>query len=292
MGTLIPWWTSRYWSTATSQPNAPRVQRPRAEERAAERPHGECACVRSARPDDGQPLPPAGRRARQATVSRPRERVDRPAVDPLGTQRDLQPGGLRVPAARERAWPASRPLQRRERSPAEARRKRMGSPTTRLAAANPPAVGAALPAGELGLALLGERGEALLRVLAREQVAELLRLALERAGRELSSRFASASATGSSRRASRRPRALLEHRIGDRVDEADPQRLLRVDQAAGEDQLLRDADAADAREPLRAAPARDDAEVDLGLAEPRVARGVADVARRARARSRRRARSR
>src|SRR5207253_6108551 len=50
------------------------------------------------------------------------------------------------------------------------------------------------------------------------------------------------------------------------------------DRAAGEDQLLRDAEAADAGEPLRAAPAGDDAEVDLGLAEPRVARGVTQVA--------------
>ena len=57
-----------------------------------------------------------------------------------------------------------------------------------------------------------------------------------------------------------------------------PQRLLRVDRAAGEDELLRDAEAADAREPLRAAPAGDDAEVDLGLAEPRVRRCVAEVA--------------
>ena len=71
---------------------------------------------------------------------------------------------------------------------------------------------------------------------------------------------------------------VVEDGIRDRVDEADPQCLLRVDLAAGEDQLLRDAEAADAGEPLRAAPPGDDAEVDLGLAEPRVARGVAQVA--------------
>src|SRR5205814_2389036 len=60
---------------------------------------------------------------------------------------------------------------------------------------------------------------------------------------------------------------------------ADAQGLLRVDGAPGEDQLLRDADAADAREALRPAPAGDDAEVDLGLPELRAARRVADVAR-------------
>ena len=45
-----------------------------------------------------------------------------------------------------------------------------------------------------------------------------------------------------------------------------------------EDELLRDPEAADARESLRAAPAGDDAEVDLRLAESRLARCVADVA--------------
>src|SRR6185437_11011135 len=50
------------------------------------------------------------------------------------------------------------------------------------------------------------------------------------------------------------------------------------DLATRQDQLLRDAEAADARESLCAAPTRDDAEVDLRLAEPCVARGVAQVA--------------
>src|SRR5581483_7857318 len=71
---------------------------------------------------------------------------------------------------------------------------------------------------------------------------------------------------------------VLEDGIGDRAHEADPQRLLCVDLAAGEDQLLRDPQAADAREPLRAAPAGDDAERDLGLPQPRATRGVAKVA--------------
>ena len=48
---------------------------------------------------------------------------------------------------------------------------------------------------------------------------------------------------------------------------------------AGEDQLLGDAEAADACESLRAAPAGNDSEVDLGLAELRARRGVTDVAR-------------
>src|SRR5439155_849248 len=71
----------------------------------------------------------------------------------------------------------------------------------------------------------------------------------------------------------------VEHRVGDCADEPDPQRLLRVDGPAGEDQVLGHADAAKTREPLRAAPPRDDAEVDLGLAELGAARRVAEVAR-------------
>ena len=81
------------------------------------------------------------------------------------------------------------------------------------------------------------------------------------------------------REEARRLARLVEHRVVDGVDEADAQRLLRVDDAAGEDQLLGDAETAHAREPLRAAPARDDPEIDLGLAELRSARRVADVAR-------------
>ena len=50
----------------------------------------------------------------------------------------------------------------------------------------------------------------------------------------------------------------VEDRVGDCVDEADPQRLLGVDRAAGVDDLLRRPEPADPREPLRPAPARDD----------------------------------
>ena len=74
---------------------------------------------------------------------------------------------------------------------------------------------------------------------------------------------------------------LLHQLVGleDAVDEADPQRLLRVDDPPGEDQVLRDAEAADPRQPLRAAPAGEDAEVDLGLAELRGRGRVPEVAR-------------
>ena len=53
----------------------------------------------------------------------------------------------------------------------------------------------------------------------------------------------------------------------DGVHQPEPQCLVCVDEPAGEDQVLGDAEAADAREPLRPAPARDDPEVDLRLAE-------------------------
>src|SRR5205085_2902520 len=70
----------------------------------------------------------------------------------------------------------------------------------------------------------------------------------------------------------------VDRRVGELVDESDPERLVRVDRPPGEDQVLRDADAADPREPLRATPARDDPEVDLGLSELRRRGGDPDVA--------------
>src|SRR5262249_41343581 len=66
--------------------------------------------------------------------------------------------------------------------------------------------------------------------------------------------------------------------VVDRVHETDSERLVRVDDTAGEDELLRDAGAAYAGEPLRAAPTGDDPEVDLGLSELRGAGCIADVA--------------
>jgi hypothetical protein len=73
----------------------------------------------------------------------------------------------------------------------------------------------------------------------------------------------------------------------DAVDKPAGERLVGLDEPSGEDQLLREAETAEPREPLRAAPARDDSEVDLRLAELGARRRVAEVAR-----SRRRARSR
>src|SRR6266516_649986 len=71
---------------------------------------------------------------------------------------------------------------------------------------------------------------------------------------------------------------MLEDRVVDAVDETEPERLLRVDRPAGQDQLLRHSQTTDAREPLRAAPARNDPEIDLGLAEPRRRSGVPKIA--------------
>src|SRR5207237_7047181 len=55
-------------------------------------------------------------------------------------------------------------------------------------------------------------------------------------------------------------------------------RLIGIDHATGEDQLLRVAERRRAREALGATPARDDSEVDLRLAELRGPRRVAQVA--------------
>ena len=64
----------------------------------------------------------------------------------------------------------------------------------------------------------------------------------------------------------------------DLVDEADGQRLVGPHLPAGEDQVLGSARADQAGQPLRAAAARDDAEQDLGLAEPGLLAGDAEVA--------------
>ena len=62
------------------------------------------------------------------------------------------------------------------------------------------------------------------------------------------------------------------------VDQPDPPGLLGVDHAAGEQQLERPAAADQPREPDRAAVARTDPELDLGLSEARGLAGDADVA--------------
>src|SRR5947208_127538 len=64
----------------------------------------------------------------------------------------------------------------------------------------------------------------------------------------------------------------------DARDQAGALRLLRVHHARGQAQVHRLRLAGEARQPLRAAEARHDAEVDLGLAEPGVVRGDDDVA--------------
>ena len=76
------------------------------------------------------------------------------------------------------------------------------------------------------------------------------------------------------------------------VDQPDRQRLVGLHEPAGEDDVLGLARADQPREPLGAAGAGDDAEQHLGLAERRVVGGDPDSRRPARARSRRRARSR
>src|SRR5204863_6146309 len=73
--------------------------------------------------------------------------------------------------------------------------------------------------------------------------------------------------------------SLVQRRVVDAVDEPDAQRLLRADDTSGEDQLLCDAEAAHACEPLRPAPAGDAPQVDLGLPELRPAPGIPNVAR-------------
>ena len=65
----------------------------------------------------------------------------------------------------------------------------------------------------------------------------------------------------------------------DPVDQPDAQRLLGADLAAGEDQVLGPGRADEAGQPLGAAAAGDDAEQDLGLAEPGRCRRDPEVAR-------------
>src|SRR5579864_7499399 len=134
-----------------------------------------------------------------------------------------------------------------------------------------------LPPGKARRAFLGEGGQALDRVGAPEELPELLRFGLERARRHVDQALRQVERERALRgELVRRLERPVEHRIGDRIHQPDAQRLLRVDGAAREDQILRNADPADPREPLRATPAGDDAEIDLRLAELRAARRVAD----------------
>src|SRR5262249_23656714 len=138
---------------------------------------------------------------------------------------------------------------------------------------------------ELRLALLDERRHAFLGVLAREELAELVRLALEVLDVVALERVVRRALDRGERE--RRLRGeqlsnlarLVDSRVVHRVHKADPQRLRGTDDAARQDQVLRDAEAADPRQALGPAPAGDDPEVDLGLAELRAGRRVAQVAR-------------
>src|SRR5579862_343608 len=133
-------------------------------------------------------------------------------------------------------------------APARRKRERMGSRTTRRRPQILLLERCPLPTDEAGSALLGERGEPLLRVLAGEQAGELLRLLLERARREVDETLRDRERAGALRGELLSDlERMVEHRIGDPVHEPDAQRLLRVDLAPGEDELLRDTESADAR---------------------------------------------
>src|SRR5690606_9507226 len=128
---------------------------------------------------------------------------------------------------------------------------------------------------EHGRALLQESRDALLLVLARERGDERLTLVTQ---------------PGGERHLERRPDGLLgeleRHRrvprdgpcelvgarrqiliVYDEVDEADPFCLLRVDHLASQDHTHGAAESDQARQPLRAAAAREDPELDLGLTQ-------------------------
>src|SRR5207247_1742838 len=120
-----------------------------------------------------------------------------------------------------------------------------------------------LATGESRLALLDESGHALLLVLGREEHGEEGRLLVEaRLVRALEGKVDGLLRVRERERALRRQSLRhLEHLLPqlavliDGVHEPAPLRLLGADEAAGQDQLLREAEAADAREPLRPAPA-------------------------------------
>src|SRR6266480_1846895 len=133
----------------------------------------------------------------------------------------------------------------------------------------------ALVAGEMWRAFLDEGGYALAGVLAGEELAERLRL-----GIEVRHVIALERVIDGGLRLRERERALRRDQLRDLerrrhqlvgleyvVDEPDPQGLIRIDDAPSEDQVLRNAEAADPRQPLRPTPAGEDAQVDLRLAE-------------------------
>ena len=141
-------------------------------------------------------------------------------------------------------------------------------------------------ADEARRALLGEGRQALARVVGREQDREQVGLV-----HEVRTEVAVQRAVRRLLRVGQRDRALggdllrdLERarqqllRLEDGVHEAALERLVGLDHAPGQHELLGEAERRRAREALRAAPARDDAEVDLGLPEARGRGGEAQVA--------------
>src|SRR4051812_32138283 len=112
-------------------------------------------------------------------------------------------------------------------------------------------------AGELRVALLDERSQAFPGVRAREELAErvafcgevVLVVAAERAVRQLLHRAERDGALCGEQ--SCRLARLVQHWIVHAVDEPDAHGFVRPDQAAGEDQLLSETQAAHARESLR-----------------------------------------
>src|SRR5207244_4337146 len=142
-----------------------------------------------------------------------------------------------------------------------------------------------LVASELWLALVDEGGQAFLRVLAREELAEGVGLGVQ-AGLVVASQRPVDELLGDAKRDRALGREqlgrlarLLQHRVVHGVDEPDAQSLLGVHGAAREDELLGHARAANAGKSLRAPPAGNEAQVDLRLTQLRRARRVADVAR-------------
>src|SRR3712207_2111177 len=144
-----------------------------------------------------------------------------------------------------------------------------------------------LPAPEARLALLDEGAHALARVLAGEEEGELVGLELQaadevyvlgsvRGGLRVADGEGAVRAYLGGEGARRRERLAL---ADDPVDEAHTLRLLGVDAPAGEDQLLGERRAYEAREPLGAAHAGEDTEAHLREAEEGVLGGDPYVAR-------------
>src|SRR6476469_3358514 len=136
---------------------------------------------------------------------------------------------------------------------------------------------------ELRRALLDERVDALAGVRGAERGHEAVALRLQprvevRAARDALDLLDRQRrlARGLARPQQRRVEQLVV--VDDAVDEPDLQRLDGVDRLAEQVQLQRAGRADEAREPLRAPEARDDAEVDLGLAEGGAQRRQPEVA--------------